>query len=47
MAQVICKQEAPPLKQWLPGHWAACHFALDDAGESVPLRQESIQELKA
>ena len=26
MAQEICKQE-PPLREILPGHWSACHFA--------------------
>jgi oligopeptide/dipeptide ABC transporter ATP-binding protein len=29
IAQAICKQEAPPLKEWQPGHLVACHFALD------------------
>lgn len=29
IAQKICAQEAPPLKEWLPGHYTACHFALD------------------
>jgi oligopeptide transport system ATP-binding protein len=28
MAQAICAQQAPELKEWLPGHFAACHFAL-------------------
>jgi peptide/nickel transport system ATP-binding protein len=26
-AKDICKTDAPPLKEVLPGHWAACHFA--------------------
>jgi oligopeptide/dipeptide ABC transporter ATP-binding protein len=32
LAQAVCKQQAPPLQEWLPGHWAACHFALADTG---------------
>lgn len=23
----LCKTETPPLKEWQPGRWAACHFA--------------------
>jgi oligopeptide/dipeptide ABC transporter ATP-binding protein len=38
MAQPICSQEEPELKEWLPGRIAACHFALSSdpalAGES-------------
>ncbi len=30
IVQKICAQEAPPLKEWLPGRYVACHFALDD-----------------
>jgi peptide/nickel transport system ATP-binding protein len=26
-AQECCKQESPPLREVLPGHFAACHFA--------------------
>ncbi|MBI1909326.1 MAG: ATP-binding cassette domain-containing protein [Deltaproteobacteria bacterium] len=22
-----CRTEKPPFKEWLPGHWASCHFA--------------------
>lgn len=29
MAQEICRHEAPPIREWLPGRDAACHFALD------------------
>jgi len=29
MAQPRCSVEAPQLREWLPGHVAACHFALD------------------
>ena len=28
IAQAICSQQTPELKEWLPGHFAACHFAL-------------------
>lgn len=35
MAQPICEREAPPLKEWLPGRLAACHFALEDASEQT------------
>jgi len=27
MAQPICSREDPPLREWRPGHWTACHFA--------------------
>ena len=29
IAQKICEKEAPQLKEWLPGRYVACHFALD------------------
>lgn len=29
MAQDICRHEEPPIREWLPGRHAACHFALD------------------
>ena len=29
MARPICSEQAPPLKEWLPGRLAACHFALE------------------
>ena len=29
IAQKLCAQEAPQLKEWLPGRYVACHFALD------------------
>ena len=32
LAQTICEQEAPQLKEWLPGHMVACHFALTESG---------------
>ena len=30
-AQEICRQEYPPLIEYVPGHWAACHFS-DEVG---------------
>jgi peptide/nickel transport system ATP-binding protein len=27
MAQTICSQEDPPLREVTAGHWSACHFA--------------------
>jgi oligopeptide/dipeptide ABC transporter ATP-binding protein len=29
MAQEVCTRQAPPLREWLPGRLAACHFALE------------------
>jgi oligopeptide/dipeptide ABC transporter ATP-binding protein len=34
IAQEICRTETPRLKEWLPGRWAACHFALAGAEAS-------------
>jgi oligopeptide/dipeptide ABC transporter ATP-binding protein len=34
IAQAICKQEAPPLKEWQPGHLVACHFALEQVRQT-------------
>jgi oligopeptide transport system ATP-binding protein len=38
MAQAICSVETPPLREWQPGRFAACHFALESlhAGEATP-----------
>ena len=33
MAQPICSTDEPPLREIMPGHWSACHFA-----EEVPLK---------
>jgi oligopeptide transport system ATP-binding protein len=30
LAQEICSQQTPELMEWLPGRFAACHFALSD-----------------
>ena len=29
MARPVCSSEAPPLVEWRPGRFSACHFALD------------------
>jgi oligopeptide/dipeptide ABC transporter ATP-binding protein len=47
IAQAICVHEVPPLKEWQPGHWAACHFALEGAGQANAFHQESAQETKS
>jgi oligopeptide transport system ATP-binding protein len=38
MAQPVCATEEPPLREVLPGQWAACHFA-----ESVPAAAAALQ----
>jgi oligopeptide/dipeptide ABC transporter ATP-binding protein len=45
LAQAICKAETPPLKEWLPGHLAACHFALDDANDVAAGHQDIAKEI--
>jgi oligopeptide/dipeptide ABC transporter ATP-binding protein len=40
LAQAICQQEQPALKEWLPGHFAACHFALE-SGAAMPAATRS------
>ena len=40
IAQAICRTDRPVLREWRPGHSAACHFALASAGatpETAPL----------
>jgi oligopeptide/dipeptide ABC transporter ATP-binding protein len=37
MAQPICSTEDPPLREVLPGHWSACHFA-----ETVPAASPQV-----
>ncbi|MFQ5966780.1 MAG: ABC transporter ATP-binding protein [Acidimicrobiia bacterium] len=37
LAQPICREEAPKLREWLPGRVASCHFALDTAGTEGPV----------
>lgn len=31
-AQPICEQDEPVLKEWLPGRYVACHYALRESG---------------
>jgi oligopeptide/dipeptide ABC transporter ATP-binding protein len=38
IAQPICSREEPPLKEWLPGRLAACHFALSEVPEATSAR---------
>ena len=42
MARPVCAEQAPPLTEWLPGRFAACHFALEDlpGGESAQAGRE-------
>jgi oligopeptide transport system ATP-binding protein len=47
LAQAICKQEAPLLFEWQPGHLVACHFALAGIGQATTFHQESAQETKS
>ena len=48
LARAICEQEAPELKEWLPGHSVACHFALAGSGlENDVSAQEPRKEMKA
>ena len=37
MAQPICSTDEPPLREIVPGHWSACHFA-----EAVPAEAARI-----
>jgi oligopeptide/dipeptide ABC transporter ATP-binding protein len=32
LAQPVCRERAPELREWLPGRLAACHFALAEDG---------------
>ena len=45
IAQPICAQEAPQLKEWLPSHLVACHFALADPRKEVAVGQEPLKEV--
>ena len=45
IAEPRCGEEAPPLHEWLPGRFVACHFALaddvgSDGGAGRPAREE-------
>jgi oligopeptide/dipeptide ABC transporter ATP-binding protein len=35
MAQALCTLERPPLREWLPGRTAACHFALETPADTA------------
>ncbi|MFW5899114.1 MAG: ABC transporter ATP-binding protein [Jiangellaceae bacterium] len=35
LAQPVCTTETPPLREWLPGRVAACHFALSETPAEV------------
>jgi oligopeptide/dipeptide ABC transporter ATP-binding protein len=47
MARPICAEQAPSLREWLPGRTAACHFALEGlsptlhAGAVLPMASEN------
>lgn len=46
-AQALCTQEAPPLREVLPGHRVACHFVVADAnGVRAPLDGRAIFGIK-
>lgn len=45
IAQPLCAQEAPQLKEWLPEHLVACHFALEDPGIGETVDQEAHMEI--
>jgi oligopeptide/dipeptide ABC transporter ATP-binding protein len=40
LAQRVCEQEPPALRQWLPGRDAACHFALSESPSAAPAEAE-------
>jgi oligopeptide/dipeptide ABC transporter ATP-binding protein len=44
IAQSICATETPLLREWLPGHFAACHFALEPVPKQVPVAQVRTDE---
>jgi oligopeptide/dipeptide ABC transporter ATP-binding protein len=39
MARPVCAEQAPALKEWLPGRLAACHFALEGLSGPEPAEQ--------
>ena len=47
LAQQVCVREAPPLKEWLPDHRVACHFALEGNEAKNAMNQQSLKELKS
>jgi oligopeptide/dipeptide ABC transporter ATP-binding protein len=42
MAQPVCSSDEPPLREVLPGHWSACHFA-----EEVPTSRHLAGAVRA
>jgi len=44
IAQTICEQEAPQLKEWLPGHLVACHFALTEPGSDEGVSANKLRK---
>ncbi|MGH8958312.1 MAG: ABC transporter ATP-binding protein [Acidimicrobiia bacterium] len=40
MAQAVCRVEKPQLQEWLPGRFAACHFALEDPSSFLAKSRE-------
>ncbi len=38
-----CRQETPELKEWRPGHWAACHFA-DKVFEGTQVKTQEFNK---
>ena len=44
MARPICAEEAPPLKEWLPGHLAACHFAMEGTQSYTEMTRDSRRD---
>lgn len=47
IAQPICAQEAPPLKEWLPGRLVACHFALESSEKEISAGQKFLKEMNS
>jgi oligopeptide/dipeptide ABC transporter ATP-binding protein len=40
-AQARCSVDKPPLHEWLPGRWAACHYALDLPDHLIAQRNDT------
>ncbi len=45
IAQSICEKEEPALKEWVPGHLVACHFALEASEELGAVGPESAAQV--
>jgi hypothetical protein len=46
MAQDVCLQKKPPLKEWKRGRWAACHFADVSLEEKYARAKEDLESEK-